>query len=94
MAEIIDFQEQSEQPVQQAPKFDPTKKYTWARNANFTLSGDEFGQLLNALRIITSTKEAQTIILAKEAGDSLENVLVNAVETGLAVEVVENKSSL
>lgn len=89
MAEIIDFEN-----VKEAPKFDPTKKYRWAHDAQFVLSGNEFGQLLNALRVVTSTKEAQAIILAKDAADALENVLANAVETGLVVEHVENKSSI
>lgn len=76
------------------PKFDPTKKYMWSPDAQFVLSGNEFGKLLNALRVVTSTKEAQAIILAKEAGDALEDVLANAVETGLVVEHIENKASL
>jgi hypothetical protein len=46
---------------------------------------------LNTLRSITSTKEAQTIILAHEAGDALEKTLSSAVETGIVVELPENK---
>ena len=76
------------------PKFDPTKKYRWEHDAQFVLSGNEFGQLLNALRVVTSTKEAQAIILAKDAADALENVLASAVETGLVVEHIDNKASL
>jgi hypothetical protein len=71
------------------PKFDPTKKYIWSSDVNFTLSGSDFGLLLNALRAITSTKEAQTILLARDAGDALENTLANAVETGVVVEAPE-----
>jgi hypothetical protein len=88
MAEIIDFN------GGKAPKFDPNKKYTWAQDASFTLNGGEFGLLLNTLRSIISTKEAQTILLAKQAGDVLEEKLAAAVEAGAVVEVVENKSSL
>ena len=90
MSEIIDLN----QAQQEGPKFDPTKKYRWHTDATFTLTGNEFGQLLNALRVVTNTKEAQAIILAKEAGDILENTLINAVEKGVAVEIPENKSSL
>ena len=90
MSEIINLN----QAQQEGPKFDPTKKYRWAQDAQFVLNGNEFGQLLNALRVVTSTKEAQAIIIAKDAADALENVLANAVETGLVVEHVENKSSL
>jgi hypothetical protein len=87
MAEIIDLQ-------QQAPKFDPNKKYTWDMNAQFVLDGGNFGMLLNALRAVINTKEAQTILLAKQAGDVLEETLAAAVEAGVVVEVPENKSSL
>jgi len=87
MAEIIDLQ-------QQAPKFDPNKKYTWDLNAQFVLDGGNFGMLLNALRAVINTKEAQTILLAKQAGDVLEETLAAAVEAGVVVEVPENKSSL
>ena len=86
MAEIINFEDVAKQ-APQGPKFDPAKKYTWAQDTVFTISGGEFGLLLNTLRAITSTKEAQTIILAVEAGDVLEKVLSNGVETGTVVEI-------
>jgi hypothetical protein len=89
MAEIIDLQEQ-----QQGPKFDPNKKYTWDMNAQFVLDGGNFGMLLNAMRAVINTKEAQTILLAKQAGDVLEETLAAAVEVGVVVELPENKSSL
>ena len=89
MAEIIDLQEE-----QQVPKFDPNKKYTWNMDSKFVLGGQEFGMLLNAMRAVINTKEAQTILLAKEAGDVLESTLAAAVETGVVVEVSENKASL
>lgn len=82
MAEIINFEETKE-----TPKFDPTKKYAWSPETNFTISGNDFGLLLNTLRSITSTKEAQTILLAHEAGDVLEKTLAHGVETGKIVEV-------
>jgi hypothetical protein len=50
--------------------------------------------LLNTLRAIVNTKEAQTILLAKQAGDVLESTLAAAVEAGVVVELQENKSSL
>ena len=88
MAEIINLQEQ------QGPKFDPNKKYTWDMNAQFVLDGGNFGMLLNAMRAVINTKEAQTILLAKQAGDVLEETLAAGVESGLVVEVPENKNSL
>jgi hypothetical protein len=93
MAEIINLQEQQVQE-QQAPKFDPNKKYTWDMNAKFVLDGGNFGMLLNAMRAVINTKEAQTILLAKQAGDVLEETLAAGVEAGIVVEVPENKSNL
>ena len=79
MADVINMQE--------TPKFDPKKKYTWSPDTQFVMNGGEFGLLLNALRAVTSTKEAQTILLASNAGDVLENILATAVEKGVVVEV-------
>jgi hypothetical protein len=76
------------------PKFDPNKKYTWNMDAQFVLDGGNFGMLLNAMRAIINTKEAQTILLAKQAGDVLEDALTAGVEAGIVVEVPENKASL
>jgi hypothetical protein len=92
MSEVINFEEVQQQ--QQGPKFDPTKKYTWEKNSQFVLDGEQFGMLLNALRAVINTKEAQTILLAKQAGDVLEDTLAAAVEVGVVVEIPENKSSL
>ena len=94
MAEIINFDEVQQQEQQQGPKFDPNKKYTWDMNTKFVLDGGDFGMLLNAMRAVINTKEAQTILLAKQAGDVLEDALAAGVEAGIVVEVPENKSSL
>lgn len=81
--------------VEETPTFDPAKKYTWANNAEFKINGAEFGMLLNALRSITSTKEAQIIIMADKAADVVEGLLAKNVETGVVVEVEEtNNGSL
>jgi hypothetical protein len=90
MAEIINFEDVVKQ-TPQGPKFDPKKKYTWSPETVFTINGHEFGLLLNTLRSITSTKEAQTIILAHEAGDALEKTLATGVESGIIIEIPENK---
>ena len=83
MAEIIDVQETI------TPKFDPNKKYTWSQDDVFTITGREFGLLLNALRAIISTKEAQTILLASKAADVIEGVLAQGVEKGFVKEITE-----
>jgi len=83
MAEIIDFQEVK------TPKFDPNKKYTWSQDESFALTGGEFGLLLNSLRAVVSTKEAQTILLASKAADLIEELLAKSVENGVVKEITE-----
>lgn len=79
-----------EQPsAQEVPTFDPNKKYTWAIDSEFTLSGNDFGILLNSLRAILSTEEAQRILLADKASQIMEATLGKAVENGSVVEVPE-----
>jgi hypothetical protein len=80
--------------VQQQPAFDPTKKYTWSMDTEFVLKGSEFGLVLNALRSIVSTPEAQSIFLANKAVEMIENTLGKAIEDGSVQEVIENKASL
>ena len=72
--------------LQEKPTFDPNKKYTWPIDAEITLSGNEFGLIMNALRATISTKEAATIILAHKASEMIEDILVRTVESGVAVE--------
>jgi hypothetical protein len=81
-----------EQPeVQEVPTFDPNKKYTWEIDSEFTLSGNDFGILLNSLRAILSTEEAQRVLLAEKASQIMEATLAKAVESGSVVEVPEEK---
>lgn len=72
--------------LQEKPTFDPNKKYTWPIDAEITLTGNEFGLIMNALRATVSTKEAATIILAHRASEMIEDILVRTVESGVAVE--------
>ena len=73
---------------QEPTQFDPNKKYTWSANEVFTLTGGQFGVVLNALRATISTKEAQTILLANEAAIAIENVLAGAVNAGVVKEKI------
>jgi len=66
--------------------YDPTKRYTWTPTTEFTLTGEQFGLILNSLRGVISTQEAARILLAAQANDSLEAVLAKAVESGDVVE--------
>lgn len=72
--------------------FDPNKKYTWGPNDQFSLSGGEFGLILNALRAIISTEEASRVMLAVRANEIVENLLAKSVESGVAKEVETENS--
>ena len=66
--------------------YDPNKKYKWTPTDEINLSGAEFGILINSLRSILGTVEAQQILLAKEANNVVENILARNVESGVIVE--------
>ena len=70
--------------------FDPRKRYRWAKETEFVLSGGEYGVILNSLRETLSTKEAQAILLAERASAILEKALENAVKSGHAQEDTGN----
>lgn len=93
-AEIKQMFNKEETKVETKPEFNLAKKYTWSKDAQFTLSGGEFGLILNALRGVVSTQEAQALFLANEAVGVVENILGNAVEGGLVKELEETKGSL
>lgn len=69
--------------------FDPSKKYTWSSDTTFTLSGNEFGVLLNTIRAVLSTREAQIVMMAAQASDSLDAIMADQVAKGNIVEVQE-----
>ena len=72
--------------------YDPSKKYSWTPDDNFTLSGSEFGLVLNALRAILNSQEAARILIANEANTVVENLLAKAVESGVVKEATEEKA--
>ncbi len=73
--------------------YNPNKKYTWTPEDEFTLSGGEFGVVLNALRAILNTPEAAKILIANEANNVVEKSLAKAVEAGFVKEVPEEQTS-
>ena len=73
----------------EVPQYDPRKKYTWSPDTQFTLSGNDFGILLNSLRQIVSTKEAQVILRAADAADVIENLMAQSVASGSVIEHTE-----
>ncbi len=72
-------------------QFDPNKAYKWTQADVFELSGAEFGILLNSLRAILSTEEAQRILLISKANEVIEKLLAKNVEAGIIKESSEEK---
>lgn len=72
--------------------YDPKKYYGWEPDAIFTLNGPEFGLILNTLRRIISTPEAQNILMAHAALQETEDILKRAVEKGIAKETKKKPS--
>jgi hypothetical protein len=66
--------------------YDPNKKYSWTPEDQFTLSGGEFGLVLNALISVLNTKEATTVLMANQANNVIEEALAKAVESGVVKE--------
>lgn len=66
--------------------YDPTKRYRWPSETTFGFNGGEFGVVLNSLRQVLSTKEAQAILQAARASEIIELALKEAVESGIAIE--------
>jgi len=80
--EIKDFIPETPETI----TFDPTKKYIWNKDAEFVLSGTEFGIILNSFRALLNTPEAQALFQAAQASDVAEHILAKAVEAGIATE--------
>ena len=75
--------------MSEKPTFDPSKRYTWGPTDQFTLTGDQFGLILNAIRGVISTPEASRILLAAQASEMIDEVMAKAVEAGIVVEAPE-----
>jgi predicted transcriptional regulator len=75
-------------------QYDPSKKYTWTPEDTFTLSGKEFGLILNTVRAYLASEEAARFQLMLKTNEAIEEVLARAVETDIVKEVQEDESSL
>lgn len=77
---------QKSSPAQIKPGYDPAKKYTWEPGSQFLLAGEEFGIVLNAVRAILNTPEAQRILILEKASKAIDNSLARAIQVGVAQE--------
>lgn len=68
-------------------KYDPNKRYTWKPEDKFEMSGEQFGILLNSIRGILSTPEAQRILMIHQANEAVEDIIAKAVENDIVKEI-------
>ena len=69
--------------------YDPAKKYTWTPEDTFTMSGQDFGLILNTVRAYLSSEEAARFQLMIKTNEVIEKLLKTGVENDVIVEVVE-----
>ncbi len=70
-------------------QYDANKRYTWTPEDIFTLSGAEFGLILNTVRAYLASEEAARFQLMVQSNDAIEKVMARAVEANIVKEVVE-----
>jgi hypothetical protein len=70
-------------------QYDANKRYTWTPEDTFTLSGAEFGLILNTVRAYLASEEAARFQLMVQSNDAIEKVMARAVEADIVKEVVE-----
>lgn len=71
--------------------YDPNKNYKWEPTDTFTITGKDFGIILNTIRASLSTEEAKKVMVLQQAGMILEGVLAKNIESGVVKEVVEEQ---
>ena len=73
-------------------KYDRSKKYSWSNEDQITISGRDFGFLLNTIRSILNTEQAAQILLADRANDVIEGIMAEYVEKDIIKEVTEEEA--
>lgn len=69
--------------------YDPAKKYTWTPEDTFTISGQDFGLILNTVRSYLSSEEAARFQLMIQTNEVIEKLMIQGVEADIVKEVVE-----
>ena len=70
-------------------QYDPAKRYTWTPEDTFTLTGQQFGLILNTVRAYLSSEEAARFQLMMQANEVIEKLMIEGVENDTIKEVVE-----
>jgi hypothetical protein len=70
-------------------QYDPAKRYTWTPEDTFTLTGAQFGLILNTVRSYLSSEEAARFQLMMQANEVIEKLMIAGVESDMIKEVEE-----
>jgi hypothetical protein len=73
--------------------YDTTKRYTWTPEDTFTLTGQDFGLILNTVRAYLSSEEAARFQLMLKTNEVVEKLMIAGVESDVIKEVVEEEAS-
>jgi len=68
-------------------QYDPAKRYTWTPEDTFTLTGQQFGLILNTVRAYLSSEEAARFQLMMQANEVIEKLMIQGVEADIVKEV-------
>jgi hypothetical protein len=68
-------------------QYDPAKRYTWTPEDSFTLTGQQFGLILNTVRAYLSSEEAARFQLMMQANEVIEKLMIQGVENDTIKEV-------
>lgn len=77
-------------------QYDPSSRYTWTPEDTFTLTGQQFGLILNTVRAYLSSEEAARFQLMMQANEVIEKLMIEGVEADIIKEAeapVEEVSS-
>ena len=69
--------------------YNPSSRYTWTPEDTFTLTGQQFGLILNTVRAYLSSEEAARFQLMVQANEVIEKLMIDGVENDTIKEVVE-----
>lgn len=91
MAKIISLEDKKKdgKVEKSVPKYDHTKSYSWKSEDDFVLTGNEFGLLYQIAKAEVSIPGGVSIKDKMAAFELLENILKQAVEGGVAIEIPE-----
>jgi hypothetical protein len=70
-------------------QYDPSKRWTWTPEDTFTLTGAQFGLILNTVRAYLSSEEAARFQLMMQANEVIEKIMIAGVEADVIKEVLE-----